>query len=118
MKLIISKPNKNNQGLTSCLLQSFLQSQELYCNVKAHHNGLWTFNEFYNFYDFKVLTRHGIGTGFKTPELAKAALVKQLQAVADAQGWKITCDTHAYFEDRFPSKITGIRLWVYIQGEE
>ena len=118
MKLLIHKPKRYDDGLTPSLLQSFLQTQGLYCTVNAHCGGLWTFNNAHNFYDFQVLTRFGIGTGYEDPKSAKLNLIAQLNQISAEQGWRVSFNVDEYFEDRFPPKITGIRFWVYADDEE
>ncbi len=116
MNLTITKQTTHSDGLSADLLQSFLRTQGLYCTVAS--NTMNPYNSCHRFYDFTVSTRYGLGTGNETPEIAKYELKRRLLEVASIQDWKIECNIYAYFQDSFPDKVTGIRLWVYVQGDE
>lgn len=118
MKLSITKPKPKllkkslSEELTPKLLEAFLETKGLYCQIKLG-NGYFLYNDSYGFYDFKVITRYGVGTGYEIYQDARQDLADKIQTIASDQNWNVHIDKHFYAQERFNEKETGIMVWLY-----
>jgi hypothetical protein len=99
MKLTLSKPDRRSvfSGLTSGLLQEYLNCFDVFCYVENYDKLNGAYNSCHNMYNFYALTTFGIGSGNRTAQESHDLLRAKLLEFAEINNWRIDCDNYPHY---------------------